>query len=67
MRRKFEWENFSSARRRRAISLSMLKVPNNFVNSLFSPPGELLVIFIDSATLVWWPAKGTYKLIENIS
>ena len=37
------------------------------VNSLFLQPGELLVIFVGSATLVWWPAKGTYKLLENIS
>ena len=44
-----------------------LRVMSRKVNSLFLQPGELLVIFIGSATLVWWPAKGTYKLLENIS
>ena len=49
------------------IQVCDVKTVAKTVNSLFSRPGELLVIFIGSATLVWWPAKGTYKLLENIS
>ena len=46
---------------------SKCKSKDKVMNSFFSQPGELLVIFIGSVTLVWWPAKGTYKLLENIS
>ena len=49
------------------ITFSGLYFSRKMVNNLFSQPGELLVIYIGSATLVWWPAKGTYKLLEDIS